>query len=86
VPARGRRAAASPSATIGKKAKVRLTKEERNAKRVAEGDLISSDGGSEFLDSVSGGDMSDGDGLAPAAALGFSAPPLAAGEVGAASN
>ena len=65
---------------------MRLTKEERKANRVAEGNLISSDGGSEFLDSVSGGEMSDGDDFAGAAALGFSAPPLAAGEVGASPN
>ena len=86
--ARGRRSAASPTATIVKRTTLRPSKEERTAKKLAEGDLLSSD--SDFLDSLSGGDMSDGDATAvaalappPAAPLGFQAPPLAAGEAGA---
>ena len=71
-----------------KRTTLRPSKEERTAKKLAEGDLLSSD--SDFLDSLSGGDMSDGDATAvaalappPAAALGFQAPPLADGEAGA---
>jgi hypothetical protein len=86
--ARGRRSAASPTATIGKRTTLRPTKEERAARKLADGDLISND--SDFLDSLSGGEMSDGDATAiaapaaaPAAALGFQAPPLAVGEAGA---
>ena len=92
LPARGRRTAAAPSATIGKRTKVRLSKEERAAKKLADGDLLSSASDSDFQDSVSAC-MSDGDdaavaSIAPAstAALGFPAPPLAAGGAGAPTN
>ncbi len=41
----GRRSAASPTATIGKRVTPRLSKEERRKQRVALGDVISSDDG-----------------------------------------
>ena len=67
-----------------KRTTVKLTKEERAAQKLADGDLLSSD----FEDSLSG--MSDGDGAATvsaaALAVGFQPPPLGAGEVGAMSR
>jgi hypothetical protein len=91
-PAAGRRSAASPAGTIGKRTTLRPSKEERAKQKLADGDLLSSE--SDFLDSLSGGERDDimhhsdataivAIAAAPAAALGFQAPPLAAGEAGA---
>ena len=91
-PAAGRRSAASPAGTIGKRTTLRPSKEEHAKQKLADGDLLSSE--SDFLDSLSGGERDDimhhsdataivAIAAAPAAALGFQAPPLAAGEAGA---
>ena len=85
---RRRRTGASPTATIAKRASVKLTKEERAAKKLADGDLMTSASGSDFEDSLSG--MSDGEGAVSATiaalAAGFHQAPLGASEGGAASH
>ena len=83
---RGRRPAASPAGTIGKRTTLRpvATKEERitlkgerTAQKAAAGDLVSSASDSDFQDSLSDGDRCEVDAAAAAPYVGFPVPPLA---------